>query len=146
MLGDEGRPSASLDTKEKDSRGPRERASMKEYSLSTLSCLSAVPNARCCEFIIEDETGWMYGRGSLFRGIQDAGATGFMAPKPESAQALWSCGRGRSGPRRRAISTLALRSVPDQPQHLRCALTTGMKEEGVVWRATDLPDCAAQSQ
>lgn len=93
----------------------------------------------------------MYGRGSLFRGIQDAGATGFMAPKPESAQALRSCGRGRSGPRRRAISTLALRSVPDQPQHLGwcCAPLRSddrHEEEGVVRRATDLPDCAAQFQ
>lgn len=34
LLGPECRPRASLDTKVRDSRGPRERASMKEYSLS----------------------------------------------------------------------------------------------------------------
>lgn len=36
VLGEEGGPSVSLDTKKKDCQGSRARASMKEYSLSTL--------------------------------------------------------------------------------------------------------------
>lgn len=55
VLGDEGRPRASFDTREKDSRGPRERASMKEYSLSSISVLPAgSTTASCCEVIIRE--------------------------------------------------------------------------------------------
>lgn len=65
-MGEEGRPSDSLDTKEKDSRSPRARASMKEHSLSTLS--SPVHRVSCCKFnlVSEVERGFPLESGQMW--------------------------------------------------------------------------------
>lgn len=53
LVGLLGRPSASLETSEKDSLGPRARASKKEYSLSVAGIAGAGPRGAICVVIIK---------------------------------------------------------------------------------------------
>lgn len=72
-------PRASFDTREKDSRGPKERASMKEYSLSSLSDLPTGCTTASCEvMILEKEE---RGREERRREGREAGKRGINKKK-----------------------------------------------------------------